>query len=350
MFGRQSTETYVLWVTLALAAGLVIALLAVYLNFSRSRRMRFFSDRRQALESGWRYLFLSVIFLVLTLLTWVGGKPLIELIVTPTFTPTISPTPSRTPTITLTPTITWTPSRTLPPTDTLTPSPTLSPSPTSTPAFPADRVTNIPEATVTPDPGAAFGAITVARGYTDSWQPIGAAFEFEASTLTQLFAVFTYNNMVNGVQVTTVWYRDGQPIYIDTALWEGGTGGYGAAACPLELCLYEAGNYRVAIYISGGLKQFADFAITGTPPTRTPIPSATPTVSNSPTITPTFTQTNTRTATATATLTPTPTLTPTRTPTFTRTPTATFRPIIQTDYARTYVAATKTAKAQTPSP
>ena len=350
MFGRQSTDTYVLWLTLALAAGLIIALLAMYLNFSRSRRMRFFSDRRTALENGLRYLFLSFIFLILTLGSWVAGKPFFELIITPTFTPTSSPTPSRTPTPTLSPTITWTPSLTRPPTDTLTPSPTFTPSPSVTPGYPAEGVAPIPEATVTPAPNAAFGAITVARGYTDSWQPIGAAFEFEASTLTELFAVFTYNNMTNGVQVTTVWYRNGEPIYIDTALWEGGTGGYGAAACPLEQCRYEAGAYRVAIYISGGLKQFADFIITGTPPTRTLLPSATATATHTPTVTPTFTQTSTRTATATLTATFTPTLTPTRTPTFTRTPSATFRPIIQTDYARTYVAATRTARAQTPSP
>lgn len=350
MFGRQSTETYVLWVTLALAAGLIIALLAVYINFSRSRRMRFFSDRRQALEDGGRYLFLSFIFFILTIGVWITGQPLIELVITPTIVPTLSPTPSRTPTATLTPTITLTPSQTLPPTDTLTPSSTFTSSPSTTPGYPADSIAPIPEATVTPDPNAAFGAITVAKGYTDTWQPIGAAFEFDAGALTQLFAIFTYNNMTNGVQVSTVWYRDGQSIYIDSALWEGGTGGYGAAACPLEQCLYQAGNYRVAIYISSGLKQFADFTITGTPPTRTPLPSATFTVTNTPTITPTATRTGTRTATATFTASSTPTITPTPTPTFTRTPSATFRPFLQTDYARTHVAATRTARAQTPSP
>jgi len=105
--------------------------------------------------------------------------------------------------------------------------------------------------------GAAIGPITVAIGYNSRFVPVGASLSFDASTLTSLFAIFTYNNMTNGAQVSTIWFKDSEPIYIDTASWEGGTGGYGASSCPLEICLYEAGNYRVAIYVGEALKQAA---------------------------------------------------------------------------------------------
>jgi hypothetical protein len=346
---KQATETYILWLTLALAAGLVISLLAGLANFAEARRLPFFMLRRQAAERGWRYVGFGAFFLLFGVAVVAAGKPAMELVFPPTTTPTVSPTPSPTPTITLSPTITLTPSLTLPPTDTLTPSPTFTASLTATPAYPAALVTPIPEATVTPDPSAAIGPITVATGYNSRFVPTGASLNFEAGTLTSLFAIFTYNNMTNGAQVSTIWFRNSEPIFIDTASWEGGTGGYGASACPLEICLYEAGNYRVAIYVGETLKQAVDFVITGTPPTRTPTPSATFTVTNTPTITPTFTVTNTPTITPTftATATRTPTFTPTAT--LTRTPTNTLRPVLATDYARTAIAATRTARAITPT-
>lgn len=379
---RQSTEVYILWVTIALGIGIAISLLTGVMELSRARRLPFFLLRRQAIERGWRNILIAIAFILIGLAANIGGRPMIELVNPPTLTPTLSPTSSVTPTASLTPTITLTPSNTLPPTDTLTPSPTQPPTQTPTPGYPYSRITNIPGATVTPGPEAVIGAITVAVDYTRTWQPIGAAFEFDAGALTRLFAIFTYNNMTNGVQVSTVWYHNGEPIYIDTALWEGGTGGYGAAACPLEICLFEAGNYRVAIFVGDALKQSADFVITGTPPTRTPLPSDTPTITNTPadtststatttatatstrtpipTRTPTFTAsatytrtatgtaTATRTATATATITPSRTSSNTPTVTLTRTPSNTVKPVWATDYARTAIAATATAKAGAP--
>ncbi|MBI3244749.1 MAG: hypothetical protein HYZ49_20925 [Chloroflexi bacterium] len=380
---KQATETYLLWLTASLAVGLVISLLAGLANFSESRRLPFFMLRRQATERGWRYLGFGVFFFLLGLVVITAGKPTIELIIPPTTTPTVSPTTTITPTVTLSPTITLTPSLTLPPTNTLTPSPTLPPTDTPTPGYPAAQITPILNATVTPDPNAAIGPITIAIGYNSNFVPTGASLNFEAGNLTTLFAIFTYNNMSNGMQVSTIWFKDGQPLYIDTAAWEGGTGGYGASPCPLEICLYEAGNYRVAIYIGDSLKQFADFVITGSPPTRTPTPSATFTITNTFTATSTATATNTATATPTrtntstrtptltrtSTFTPTPTFTrtstftpsstytatATRTPTFTpsitptRTPTNTLRPVLATDYARTAIAATKTASTLPPT-
>ncbi len=380
---RQATETYLLWLTLALAVGLVISLLAGLANLSESRRLPFFMLRRQAAERGWRYFGFSIFFLLFGLAVIMGGKPAVELAIPPTLTPTISPTPTITPTFTRSPTLTLTPSLTLPPTDTLTPSPTLPPTDTVTPAYPAAQITPILEATVTPDPNAAIGPITVATGYNSNFVPTDASLNFDASNLTTLFAIFTYNNMTNGAQVSTIWFRNSEPIYIDTAAWEGGTGGYGASPCPLEICLYEPGNYRVAIYVGETLKQAVDFVIAGLPPTRTPPPPATFTATNIFTVTSTSTATNTATATSTRTPTFTPTHTPTRTATYTRTftptrtqtftpsatpsatstrtptstpsmtltrtPTHTLRPVLATDYARTAIAATKTARAAPPT-
>src|SRR3972149_5683475 len=133
---RQSTETYILWMTIALGIGVVISLLAGLAELSHARKLPFFVLRRQAIERGWRNILIGIIFLLIGLAANIGARPMIELVVPPTLTPTVSPTPSATPTVTLTPTITFTPSLTLPPTDTLTPSPTLTPSETPTPPYP----------------------------------------------------------------------------------------------------------------------------------------------------------------------------------------------------------------------
>lgn len=356
---RQATETYVLWLAAVLGIGFAFTLLAGLSELARARNLPFFLLRRQANERGLRNLGCSAFFLLIGLAALIGGQPLIETFVPATLTPTISPTASSTPTLTLTPTITLTPSLTVPPTDTLIPAPTLTPSQTTTPGYPAPLITHLPEATVTPNPEAVIGIITVAVDQTESGQPIGAAFEFEAANLTKLIALYSYDLMTNGVQVSTVWYRDGQPIYIDTALWQGGTGGSTVVGdvCPLEACLFLAGNYRVAVFVGDQLKRSADFVIAGIPPTRTSTPSDTPTATASATVTPTFTVTDTPTitptftASATRTFTPMPSATLSRTPsatpslTSTRPPTRTLSPILKTDYARTAIAATRTARA-----
>lgn len=373
MFG-QSTDTYIFWAVLLLGAGFVVGLVAGLVELARARSLPFFLLRRQALERGWRNLIVSSFFLILGLAVLVGGKPLVETVIPPTLTPTISPTPTITPTETLTPTITLTPSLTLPPTDTLTPSPTVPPTETPTPGYPSALITNIPEATVTPDPAAIIGVITVAMDQTDTGQPIGAASQFDAANLTKLIALYSYDKMTDGVQTSTIWYHDGQPVYIDTALWAGGTGGSTVSGdeCTLAQCGFTAGNYRVAVFVGDQLKRFADFVITGTPPTvtqtatNTATPSNTPTMTLTPTITltptpsatytktatPTDTATRTATYTRTPSLTPSMTLTPsatyTKTATNTRVPTSTIKPIFATDYARTHIAETATKAAGGP--
>jgi hypothetical protein len=354
MFG-QSTETYVSMTAGLLGLGFAVSLAAGVIELARARRLPYFLLRRQALEHGWRSLILSVFFLIFGLAVLIGGRPLVETVVPATLTPTISPTPSITPSPTASPTITLTPSLTLPPTDTLTPSPTAPPSVTPTPGYPAGLITPIPDATVTPQPDAVIGLITVAVDQTDTGQPVGAASQFDAGQLTKLVALYSYDKMTNGVQTSTVWYRDGAPIFVDTAVWVGGTGGSTVVGdeCPLAQCQLLAGNYRVAVFVGSQLKRFADFVITGTPPTPTVTPSVTATASDTPTVTPTPTASSTATLTAsptatatasatfTRTLRPTATASSTRTATltpsvtFTPSPSSTIRPIWATDYART---------------
>ncbi|MBI2976546.1 MAG: hypothetical protein HYY33_06305, partial [Chloroflexi bacterium] len=109
---RQSTEAYLWWLTLALGLGLALSLLAGLYDLSRARSLPYFLLRRQALERGWRSILIAVFFLLFGIAVALGGKPLVELVITPTVTPTISPTPSLTPTLTRTPTITPVPSAT----------------------------------------------------------------------------------------------------------------------------------------------------------------------------------------------------------------------------------------------
>src|SRR3972149_1324849 len=94
---RQSTETYILWMTIALGIGVVISLLAGLAELSHARKLPFFLLRRQAIERGWRNILIGIIFLLIGLAANIGGRPMIELVVPPTLTPTVSPTPTPPP-------------------------------------------------------------------------------------------------------------------------------------------------------------------------------------------------------------------------------------------------------------
>jgi type VI secretion system secreted protein VgrG len=277
---QLSTDSFLFWTTTALTLVLAVLLLRGLFMLFQSRGEPFFMIRRQKLESGWRNIGFAFVFLLIAVSLNLAAKPLIEIVIPPTLTPTISPTPSLTPTRTLTPTITLTPSQTLPPTLTLTPSLTFTASPTGTPGFPAELVTPINSTPITPNANAAVGVITIAQNYNARYVPIGAATQFDAGRISDLYAIYTFNDFNEGFQLTVVWYKDGKPLFIDTDRWIYGVGGYAAAKCPLVQCKWIAGNYRVSIFLGDTLKRSADFVVSGTPIT------ATPTITPSPTRTP----------------------------------------------------------------
>lgn len=327
---QLSTEMMVAGVFWGLLALGLILLLAAGWDFRTIQASRmFFITRRRVIERAWRNLVLGMVLVGLALVTRGFGVQAVAIVAPPTVTPipsptaSITPTVSATPTVTLTPTITLTPSETVSPTVTLTPSETPSPTPSGTPIYPADLITPS-GSTVTPRPDVTIGVMTVAEGYTAQYDPIRPNTVFDAATLRGLYAVFTYVNMTPLVEWTTVWFYEGQPIYIETLPWDGFEAGFGVTA--YEKDIWAPGSYMVAIYVGDVEKRTVFFEVTGTPPTATFTPSATPTRTLTPSVTPTFTPTATFTATPTRTPTLTITPSPTRTPTVTRTPTASATP------------------------
>jgi type VI secretion system secreted protein VgrG len=134
--------------------------------------------------------------------------------------------------------------------------------------------------------------------------------------------------MIDGVQWTALWYREGELVFFETQPWDGGTGGLGFTNWEPVPEQWMPGNYQVQIFVGLEAKAVGDFVVTGVPVTRTPTPSLTPAATISPTITlsptpfPTLTRTVSPTPYPTQTRTPvTPSITPQPTQTRTVTPT-----------------------------
>ena len=169
------------------------------------------------------------------------------------------------------------------------------------------------EGEVTPSPDAVFSPLQFSRRIDDEWQPVDPAVEFE-NPVGHLYGTFSYNNMTDGVQWTALWYREGELVYFETTIWEGGSGGYGYTDWEPASDQWQPGFYEVQIFVGTEWKVSGYFSVIGEPPT--------PTITNTPTQTATSTVRPTQTGTAS----PTQTLWPTRTPTITLTPTRTRTP------------------------
>ncbi len=264
-----------------------------------ARRLPFFRLRRERLVYGWRMLFLAVGLACFAVFMPRWGEPAIYRVYHP------SPTPSLTPTITLTPT------STLSPTVTNTPSETYTPTPTPTPYIPL-AIEALFTAQVTPNPDAAFSPLTFTQGLDlQTYRPLRPGTVFR-NPVGHLYAVFSYNNMVDGVQWTALWFRNGELVHWETKPWDGGTGGYGFTDWnPKDPRAWQPGLYRVVIFVGHQWKISGTFVVEGEPPTPTPTPSPTPTVGATPT--PSFTPSPS----------PSPTPSPTRTPFLSPTPSPT---------------------------
>jgi hypothetical protein len=191
----------------------------------------------------------------------------------------------------------------------LTPSITPTVSITPTPSIPiaiGTRFTSL----VTPNPDAIFSPMKFAREIKGN-QPVNPAVEF-APPVGHLYATFTYDKVVSGVQWTALWYRvgDHELLCFETKPWDGGTGGYGYSDCEPAPEKWLAGEYEVQLFIGMTWKVSSRFTVSG--PTLTPRPSGT--------------QVITMTVTPIPTISLTPTTTSTRLPTFTNTVTVTLRP------------------------
>lgn len=321
----------------AVQAAIVLAILGILFSvwaginaIRNAHNLKFFRMRRDRMVRGWRLLFFALIlgFLIVFLNNYA------EPIAYSYFPPT--PTITLTPTVTLTPTITLTPTVSLTPTITLTPAVSNTPTITATPRIPLAIETRF-EGVVTPNPDAIFSDLVFTEGIDEeTYEPLNPGEVFE-NPLGHMYALFSYDGMLDGSQWTAIWYRNGELVHWESQPWDGGTGGLGYTDWDAQPSDWQPGDYEVQIFVGVQWKVAGTFTVEGEAPTPVASPSATitpsmtgtppSTATPSPTLTPLVSPTNT--TPATQTWTPWPTATP-LTPTVTWTPFPTATPVTLT--------------------
>jgi hypothetical protein len=259
-----------------------------------ARKMTFYRLRRQREAGGWRLLGLAALLIGFAVVLPLYGLPVAYEYFPP------SPTASLTPSITIVPSITLSPTITLTPTVTDTALVTDTPTITTTPSLPL-AIVALFQSSITPNPGAVFSPLTFSTKIDNDLQAIDPQTVFE-NPIGEIFATYSYDQMVPGAQWTAVWLREGHQICLETHPFAGGTGGYDEAHCSNPAGGWQPGIYETQIFVGEDWKVVGRFLVQGNPPTV--IPSSTLTPSRTPTLTPT----------------PTPSPTPSHTPLTTGTP------------------------------
>jgi hypothetical protein len=258
----------------------MLAVLGGISLLARAQRTHLFQPRREALQQGWRFIFLSVILLLgAGALLAVGGRA-VAWVNPPTLTLTASLTPSITPSPSATASLTQPPTSTPPPRDTDTPGPTPTasdtPTPTqsSTPVLPLALLTLPPgPLTVTPPPEAVAADVRFSVRDNCTVQTSAAYFDQIPKTI---YAHFYYNNWLTGALWSGVWLREGQVIFVETRLWDGSTGGCGFSDYDNAKLWWPEGNYEVQIFIGERWLASNRFVIVRSTPTPTPTNTRTP--------------------------------------------------------------------------
>jgi S1-C subfamily serine protease len=73
-------------------------------------------------------------------------------------------------------------------------------------------------------------------------------------------AQFVYHNMTPGLQWTYIWYFEGAALARDTTAWDGNAQGTRIITAAAD---FQAGQYRLELYIEGVLSATADFVVAG---------------------------------------------------------------------------------------
>jgi type VI secretion system secreted protein VgrG len=305
---RAGIQTAILLASL----GAVVLFWSGIQSIRNGRKLLYFRLRQERVANGWRWIGFALLLsgLVFGLVRW--GEPVAYTYFPPSATITLSPTPSLSPTISLTPTITFTPS------ETLTPSISNTPTITFTPFIPAAVETAF-SSLVTPNTDAIFSPLIFARDIDANYQPIGPVTVF-INPVEKVVAVFSYDKMLNGVQWTALWYREGQLLHYETEIWAGDTGGYGFTSWEPGADTWLAGEYEVQIFVGMEWMVVGRFTVEGDPYTATPSPAPTTTPPPSATLIPSPTRMPSATPQPTLTRVPSRTLTPTSTRVPSKTP------------------------------
>ncbi len=268
---RMDLQSGVIALVLLAVAFAIIAILSGLRTIRSARKMTFYRLRRQRETTGWRLLGLAVFLLVMAVVMPVYGLPMAYEYFPP------SPTPLLTPTITLVPPITLTPTITLSPTTTDTPLVSDTPTASATPFIPAAILAQF-TSVVTPDPDVVFSPLlfTTAGG---SYPAVAPSTAFQ-NPVGHLYAIFSYDHMLPGVQWTALWLRDGQLVNPDSIPWNGATGGYGFTDWNPSPDKWTPGIYDVQIFVGQRFIISGRFIVQGDAPTVTP--TSTPSRTSTP--------------------------------------------------------------------
>ncbi|MDA1330424.1 MAG: hypothetical protein O3B43_05105 [Chloroflexi bacterium] len=280
------------FINTATIVALFFGLYSLWRGWSRVRSsgdLPYFRLHQQRLLSGWQLVVLA--FLLLGAAGWLRffGETTVYRIFPVTVTPSLTPTPSITPSPTLSPTLTLTPSET--PTLEF----TLTPSLTPIPQMPLS-ILALFESTIDSAPDAVFSPLAFSQGLNfTTYQAVNPGTVFQ-NPVGSMYTTFSYDQMINGVQWTALWYRLGDLVHFESLVWDGGTGGLGFSEWIPDAEEWDPGIYQVQIFVGTEPKVVGEFLVEGEPVTSTwtPTPTATPTPTFTPTSTPSITPTHTR--------------------------------------------------------
>lgn len=240
---------YYIWIWGGCLAALLASVVAMVKAYVDSRRASYLFLREEAATKARRAAIVTFFLLAINVgmalrLPKEAPSPVAVA------TPTLTPTPTLAPSPTFTPRPTATPTPTLMPTSTFTPSPTVK--------LPTSARTPIPGAS-TPEPGASFGKITLAKGVTEDNLPLEPCTLFPEGT-RRVYAFFEYSGMTKGVAWTQAWYREGDELWSHTKKWR--LREQGIAWVYFEPSRgFSVGEYEVRLYIGQELQQRATFTL-----------------------------------------------------------------------------------------
>jgi len=250
-------------VILILIAIALITMLGMALrSLNEARNLQFFRKRQDLIEYGWRLMLFSVILGGAGYLFFRFAEPVAYRYFPP------SATITRTPTLTVTPTITQTLQNSLTPTIT----PTLVW--TYTPMLPTEVMATI-QTPVGVETKSQFSPVVFSTQTGDGW--IVNTTDTFTLPITQLYAGFSYNDMVAGLRWTAVWLYEGTVVCFETKVWENLTGGYYYSDyCNQKITpdMWKPGEWEVQIFVGQTWKTSGRFTILGNTPTINPSSSA----------------------------------------------------------------------------